>query len=108
MPAEDHGVEVLRLQAADFRHSCSNQLATRSVSALVCPTTWIPTGRPATGAGRTATGWCVVLNGLVKRVIGSPAGSGAPPYRACVPIFARRNGLPPLEQCEHVSAVLLG
>src|SRR2546427_10119456 len=78
MPAEDHGVEVLRLQAADFRHSCSNHLATRSVSALVCPTTWIPTGRPATGAGTTATGWCVVLNGLVKRVIGSRASSVSP------------------------------
>src|SRR5438874_946817 len=71
MPAEDRRIEVLRLQAADLFHSCSNQLATRSVSALFRPITWMPTGRPLAGAGRTATGWCVVLNGLVKRVIGS-------------------------------------
>src|SRR5207245_5027272 len=68
IPAEHRGEELLRFHAL---HSCSNHAATRRVSVLVTPATWMPTGSPLTGAGRTATGWCVVLKGRVKRDSGS-------------------------------------
>src|SRR2546428_116292 len=68
IPAEHRGEELLRFHAF---HSCSNHAAARRVSVLVTPATWMPTGRPLTGAGSTATGWCVVLKGRVKRDSGS-------------------------------------
>src|SRR6185503_14898835 len=69
--AEDRREELLRLHATRARHRCSSQAAAATAPALVRPTTWMPTGRPLTGAGRVTTGWPVVLKGRVKRESGS-------------------------------------
>src|SRR6266568_2289923 len=71
--AEHARKEILRFHEASRCHSRSSQPAAEIASPLVRLTTWIPTGRPSTGAGMTTTGWPVVLKGRVNRVSGSRA-----------------------------------
>src|SRR2546422_8310743 len=83
IPAEHRGEELLRFHAF---HSCSNHAAARRVSVLVTPATWMPTGRPLTGAGSTATGWCVVLKGRGKPDSASRVSLGASVVGGTAPV----------------------
>src|ERR1700674_5192786 len=89
--AEYRRKKLFRFHGVRFCHSRSSHRAALSVSALVRPTTCMPTGRAprGTGAGSATTGWPVVLNGRVNRASGSRTSSRAPTSGATIAVAGR-------------------